>query len=142
MLDGRNLESSVSHTPTEKPPCKSTDSSSRTCSYWTFRSRRYHLKIRATYWILGVRAIVKNLIDKCTLCKAKLQKLLEQIMAPLPIKRLKPCPPFTNVMIDYFGPYIIRGTRQKRIRGKCFGVLFTCMIIRAVYVDNANDNLP
>ena len=96
-------------------------------------------KIRATYWILGVRGIVKNLIDKCVLCKAKLQKLLQQVMAPLPIERLKPCPPFTNVMIDYFGPYIIRGEVQKRTRGKCFGVLFTCMNMRAVYVDIAND---
>ena len=57
-------------------------------------------KIRATYWILGVRGIVKRLIDNCVLCKAKLKKLLEQVIAPLPIERLKPCPPFTNVMID------------------------------------------
>ena len=96
-------------------------------------------KIRATYWILGIRSIVKNLVDNCVLCKAKLKKLQEQIMAPLPVERLKPCPPFTNVMIDYFGPFAIRGEVQKRIRGKCYGVLFTCMNMRAVYVDIAND---
>ena len=79
-----------------------------------------------------------NLVDNCVLCRAKLKKL-EQVMAPLPIERLKPCPPFTNVMLDYFGPYIIRGEVQKRTRGKCFGIIFTCMNMRAVYVDIASD---
>ena len=96
-------------------------------------------KIRAVYWILGIRTLVKNIIGRCVLCKMKLKKLQEQIMAPLPIERLKPCPPFTNVMVDYFGPFTIRGEVQKRIRGKCYGVLFTCMNLRAVYVDVACD---
>ena len=60
-------------------------------------------------------------------------------MAPLPVERLKPSPQFTNVMVDYFGPFTIRGEVQKRTRGKCLGVLFTCMNVRAVYTDIAND---
>ena len=96
-------------------------------------------KIRSTYWILGVRAIVKNMISKCVICKMKIKKLLEQVMAPLPIERLKPCPPFTHVMVDYFGPFDIKGEVQKRTRGKCYGVLFTCMNVRAVYADVAHD---
>ncbi len=42
-------------------------------------------------------------------------------------------------MVDYFGPFTIRGEVQKRVRGKCYGVLFTCMTVRAVYVDIAHD---
>ena len=39
----------------------------------------------------------------------------------------------------YFGPYTIHGEVQKRVRGKAYGVNFTCMISRAVYVDLAHD---
>ena len=59
-------------------------------------------KIRAKYWILGVRPLVEKIIDKCTLCKVKLEKLMQQQMAPLPPERLlmKPCPGFTYIMVD------------------------------------------
>ena len=48
-------------------------------------------------------------------------------------------PPFENICIDYFGPYLIRGEVQKRIRGKCWGVILTCIAVRAVYIDVAVD---
>ena len=59
-------------------------------------------------------------------------------MSPLPVERIKPTPPFTNIGIDYFGPFTIRGEVQKRIHGKCFGVLITCFTSRAVYIDVAD----
>ena len=96
-------------------------------------------KIRAKYWIIGVKPLVKNIISKCRQCRVKLKLLEEQVMSPLPIERLKPSPPFFNVMIDYFGPFTISGEVQKRVRGKCYGVLFTCLSVRAVYIDVACD---
>ena len=96
-------------------------------------------KIRATYWILGVKSLVGKIIDNCTFCKEKLKKLQEQIMSSLPIERLKPSPPFTNTMVDYFGPFTISGEVQKRVRGKCYGVIFTCLSARAVHIDIAAD---
>ena len=55
----------------------------------------------------------------------------QQIMSPLPIERVKPSPAFFNVGVDYFGPYSIKGEVQQRIRGKGYGVIFTCLFSRA-----------
>ena len=96
-------------------------------------------KIRSKYWIVGVRGIVRKIIRGCRKCKEKLRKTENQIMSPLPVERIKPSPPFANVNIDYFGPFVIRGEVQKRVRGKCFGVIITCLSSRAAYVDVAED---
>ena len=96
-------------------------------------------RIRAKYWIVGVRRLVNTLINDCVICKKKFKKFAVQMMSPLPVERIRPSPPFFNVGIDYFGPYMIRGEVQKRIRGKGYGVLFTCLSCRAVYVDIAHN---
>ena len=96
-------------------------------------------KVRSKYWILGLRQMMKQWISRCVPCKKKLKQRCEQVMSTLPIERLRPCPPFTNVGVDYFGPYNIRGEVQKRVRRKCYGVIFSCLVVRAVYIDVAVD---
>ena len=56
-------------------------------------------------------------------------------MGQLPLERLKPTPPFTNIMIDLFGPYMVRGEVQKRVSGKAYGILFTDLYSRAVHIE-------
>ena len=92
-------------------------------------------KIRSKYWIVGVRKIVNSIISKCRKCKEKFKMLAGQRMSSLPIERMRPSPPFYSVGIDYFGPFAIKGEVQKRIRGKCYGVIFTCDSSRAIYAD-------
>ena len=96
-------------------------------------------KVRARYWVIGLRKTMKRLIQKCVKCRKKLEARCKQTMSGLPIERLKPCPAFSHVVIDYFGPFTIRGEVQKRVHGKCYGLIFTCMGVRAVYVDLAVD---
>jgi len=96
-------------------------------------------KVRSTYWILGIRQIMRSIVSKCVKCKKKLMSMGRQVMSPLPIERLRPSPPFTNICIDYFGPFQIKGEVQKRIRGKCYGVIITCIAVRGVYIDVASD---
>ena len=60
-------------------------------------------------------------------------------MSPLPEERLRPSPPFSHVGIDYFGPFEIKGEVQKRVRGKCYGIIITCFSARAVYIDISRD---
>jgi len=96
-------------------------------------------KVRYQYWIIGIHQIMRSIISQCVHCRKKLKQMCEQIMSPLPEERLKPSPPFTNTCIDYFGPYQIKGEVQKRVRGKAYGVIFTCLAVRAVYLDVSSD---
>ena len=73
---------------------------------------------RRKYWIIGIHKVVKEIRSKCVPCKKKFKVLAGQIMADLPVERLKHSPPFHTTGLDYFGPFIIKGEVQKRIRGK------------------------
>ena len=96
-------------------------------------------KVRSKYWIIGLRSMMKKIVRSCRKCKVKRKDVHSQVMSPLPVERLKPSPAFQTVGIDYFGPFEIKGEVQKRIRGKAYGVIFTCFTSRAVYVDTAPD---
>ncbi len=57
-------------------------------------------------------------------------------MSELPHDRVTPDhPPFTNVGVDYFGPFDIR---QGRSNVKRYGVLFICLTTRAVHIEVAH----
>ena len=96
-------------------------------------------RIRSKYWILKIRKIAKRVSFLCVSYKKKYKRLHGQIMSELPIERLQPSPAFSSTGCDYFGPFIIKGEVQKRVRGKCYGILFTCLVSRAVYVDISPD---
>lgn len=59
----------------------------------------------------------------------------DQKMADLPEDRLTPAPPFTDVGVDYFGPYVTKEGRKERKR---YGALFTCLVSRAVHIEVAH----
>ena len=105
-----------------------------------------HLGIEATiariglrYWIVGVRRLVRSIVGGCKVCKLKFKRMQAQRMSPLPIERIKPSPPFLNIGLDYFGPFEIKGEVQKRVRGKCYGILFVCDSARAVHAEIAQN---
>ena len=96
-------------------------------------------RIRLKYWIVGVRRMVRSIVGRCKYCKLKFRKQHSQKMSSLPIERLKPSPPFQNIGLDYFGPFEIRGEVQKRVRGKCYGILFADDASRAVHAEIAQN---
>ena len=98
-------------------------------------------KVRLKFWIPRLDTMIKSIKHKCVDCRRLNKERLKesQSMAPLPIDRLKPAPPWYSVTIDLFGPIEIRGEVNKRSRGKAFGVIFTCNITRATHVDASSD---
>ena len=96
-------------------------------------------KIRSEYWIVGIQRLAKRIYHNCVDCRRLHGKLQQQIMAPLPIERLKPAPMWHFTGIDLFGPFSVKGEVNKRSAGKAYGAIFTCFLTRAVYVDLSCD---
>ena len=99
--------------------------------------RNYVLaQIRQRYWIPQANSAIRKIIGQCTVCRRMTGKVGEQKMASLPEDRLLPDqPPFTNTGVDFFGPFEV-----KRGRGtvKRYGVMFTCLTLRAVHIEVAD----
>ena len=110
--------------------------------------RHYHAKaghsgrehvlslIREKYWIIKGRMAVRRVLSSCFDCKRRQQPPGSQKMSDLPHERVTPAePPFTFVGVDYFGPFYVK-------RGRCmekrYGVLFTCLTVRAVHIEVAH----
>ena len=91
--------------------------------------------IRERFWILGASELVKSVTSKCTVCRKYQGSLMKQKLADLPKERLiADKPPFSHVGMDYFGPYELK---RGRSMVKRYGVIFTCLITRAVHLEVA-----
>ena len=107
--------------------------------------RHYHLmlghappertlhEIRSRFWILRGRSAIRQYVDHCVSCRRRNVNPKPPLMADLPRHRLQPfLPPFSNVGIDYFGPYEVVIFRRHVKRYCC---LFTCLVTRAVHLE-------
>ena len=93
-------------------------------------------QLRNKFWITKANAAVRRTLSNCTFCRKMFGKPIKQKMADLPKERLKPnAPPFSVVGLDYFGPFL---TRKGRSLVKRYGVIFTCLSIRAVHIEVAS----
>lgn len=92
--------------------------------------------MREKFWIIGARAILKTVLNKCVDCRKRQAPTGEQKMADLPEHRVTPDrPPFSFVGVDSFGPFMIKRARSLVKR---YGVLFTCMTVRAIHLEVAH----
>ena len=96
-------------------------------------------RFRQKYWIVQGSKIANSVISNCLLCKLRKPKLISQKMGSLPKERTCPAPAFTNCMVDYFGPYSVRGEVQKRTSGKAWGVIFCDLASRAVFIEAVHE---
>ncbi|KFD60962.1 hypothetical protein M514_26860 [Trichuris suis] len=92
--------------------------------------------IRQHFWIVQGRQLVKNIRRSCGQCIKESTRTIQQLMSELPVERLAVgCPPFHHTSVDYFGP--VQVTIGRNRPAKRYGVIFTCLTIRAVYLDVA-----
>lgn len=85
--------------------------------------------LRNTYWITGVRNVVKNVVTKCIICKRYKVKNYTVPEPPLPADRIRTTAPFEITGIDLAGPLFLKNNQ------KCWIVLFTCAVYRAVHLE-------
>ena len=91
---------------------------------------------RLKFWIINASSVIRRVLSKCFSCRRRQAPLCEQKMADLPMDRITPgAPPFTAVGIDCFGPLQVR---RGRSLVKRYGVIFTCLAIRAVHLEVAH----
>lgn len=92
-------------------------------------------KLRERYWITGASTAIRKVLSKCIICRRLNALPIHQQMADLPHERIVPDePPFTRVGVDYFGPFEVK---SRRSIVKRYGVIFTCLAIRAIHIEVA-----
>ena len=91
--------------------------------------------IRQKYWVVKANSTVRKVLKNCCKCRRQEAPFCEQKMADLPEDRLIPGNPFTIVGVDYLDPFQVRRSRSLVKR---YGVLFTCLTVRAVHIEVAH----
>ena len=92
--------------------------------------------IRQRYWIINGRSNIRRVLSKCVSCRRRQACTIQQKMAHLPKDRVTPSkPPFTYTGVDCFGPFLVK---RGRTTVKRYGVLFTCLTIRAIHIEVAS----
>jgi hypothetical protein len=92
--------------------------------------------IRERFWIIKARSTVRKVLNGCVSCRKRQAPAAKQKMASLPPDRTTPeKPPFSFTGVDCFGPFEVR---RGRTRAKRYGVIFTCLTIRAIHIEVAN----
>lgn len=91
--------------------------------------------LREKFWVINVRSAVNKAFYDCQCCKIRKAKPEPPLMGQLPEYRLTPnVRPFTHCGVDYFGPMEIKIGRRIEKR---YGVLFTCLTVRAIHLEIA-----
>ena len=90
---------------------------------------------RARYYTSHASRLAQAVCSKCILCKRLRVQRLTQMMGQMPPERLMPSPPFDSLVLDLFGPYMVRGEVQKRTTSKVWGVIFVDLASRAVHIE-------
>ncbi|XP_045451223.1 uncharacterized protein LOC123660165 [Melitaea cinxia] len=85
--------------------------------------------LRKRFWILGIRLLVKSVIDKCIVCRRHRSQPTPAPAAPLPLDRVQLTAPFQVTGVDLAGPLYLQDGE------KCWIVLYTCAVYRAVHLE-------
>ena len=99
--------------------------------------------VREKFWIINGRAVIRDVINNCLICKRRRIKPQTHLMAELPAERTSfDEAAFTFTGVDYFGRITIKQskkTRSTKGMDKRYGVVFTCLTFRAVHLKVAGD---
>ncbi|GFW28046.1 integrase catalytic domain-containing protein [Trichonephila clavipes] len=96
--------------------------------------------IRNSFWIPSARNVVRKILRTCITCRKVSAKGSQQLMADLPAARVTACRVFSQVGIDYCGPF-----QLKTFSGKCrqirkvYVCVFICFTVKAINLELVSD---
>ncbi|XP_058817309.1 uncharacterized protein LOC131680612 [Topomyia yanbarensis] len=93
-------------------------------------------EIKQRYYIPRLKVAYKSVRNSCQFCKNERARPQPPLMSDLPSPRLAAYSrPFSHMGVDYFGPMTVRVGRRTEKR---WGVLVTCLTIRAIHLEVAH----
>nr|XP_033199546.1 uncharacterized protein LOC117161894 [Bombus vancouverensis nearcticus] len=96
--------------------------------------------VRQRYWPADGRSQVWRAIKGCVRCCRAQPPPVEYVMGNLPEARVTESRPFTNVGVDYCGPFHIKEKRDRNRRQiKVYVAIFVCLAIKAVHIELVDD---
>uniref|UniRef100_UPI00143CB134 uncharacterized protein LOC117162391 n=1 Tax=Bombus vancouverensis nearcticus TaxID=2705178 RepID=UPI00143CB134 len=96
--------------------------------------------VRQRYWPVDGRSQVWRAIKSCVRCCRAQPPPVEYVMGNLPEARVTESRPFTNVGVDYCGPFHIKEKRDRNRRQiKVYVAIFVCLAIKAVHIELVDD---
>ncbi len=95
-------------------------------------------ELRSRFWVLKGRQAVKNVLNRCVVCKKmEGRPFSSPSAASLPDFRVNAAPPFSKTGVDFAGPLFVKG-KSGEMR-KVHIALFTCCVTRAVHLELVED---
>lgn len=92
------------------------------------------------YWILSARNIIRKTLHQCIPCFQAKPKPMKPSMGNLPRPRLVSTKAFTQVGVDFAGPFMVKAALLRRIQTtKGYLCIFVCMATRAVHLELVSD---
>ncbi|KAH7714689.1 Pao retrotransposon peptidase family protein [Aphelenchoides avenae] len=99
------------------------------------------VKFRQRYFIPRSKHAASTTIRQCLDCRRYLsgRSFAPQKWADQPIERVQLSAPFTNIGLDYGGPFAVRLDSTSKDTAKRWICIFTCMSVRAIHLEVAKD---
>ncbi|XP_033222851.1 uncharacterized protein LOC117176704 [Belonocnema kinseyi] len=96
--------------------------------------------VRETFWPIDGRNTVRHVVRQCIRCFRAKPSEVKYIMGNLPKNRVSLSRLFTDVGVDYCGPFFIKERRHgNRIKIKTYVSIFVCLATKAVHLELACD---
>ncbi|XP_050599569.1 uncharacterized protein LOC126928289 [Bombus affinis] len=96
--------------------------------------------IRQRYWPVDGRSQVWRTIKNCVRCCRANPPSVEYLMGDLPESRITESRPFTNIGVDYCGPFYVKERRDRnRRRVKVYVAIFICLATKTVHIELVSD---
>ncbi|CAK9826223.1 hypothetical protein ANTRET_LOCUS4105 [Anthophora retusa] len=96
--------------------------------------------VRRRYWPIDGRSQVWQSLRTCVRCLRGQPPPVNYIMGNLPEARVTESRPFTNVGVDYCGPFYIKERKHRnRTRLKVYVAVFVCLAVKAVHLELVSD---